>query len=274
MNYYNYKVSCTSEQAEWLVTIVGQQPFDSFEDTETGFNAYIPEKFLTDATDTDMESWKTQFGFSYEKIFVPYKNWNEVWESNFQPIEVENFVRIRADFHPTTAGFDHEIIINPKMAFGTGHHETTYMMMLIMRDLDLTNKSVFDYGCGTGILAILAAMRGSTDLDAVDIELPSYENTLENCEINSTKGVKTYHGILDTVPKRSYDVILANINRNVILPSLPELRERLNQDGDLLISGFIQEDEQLMADAVSKEGFKILRTEKRGNWICQHLKKA
>jgi len=273
MNYYNYKISCTPEQAEWLVTIVGQQPFDSFEDTETGFNAYIPERLMTDTTDTDMESWKTQFNFSYEKVFIPYKNWNEVWESNFQPIEVEDFVRIRADFHPTASGFEHEIIINPKMAFGTGHHETTYMMMLIMRDLDLKNKSVFDYGCGTGILAILAAMRGSTDLDAVDIELPSYENTTENCEINKIKGVQTYHGVLETVPVRVYDVILANINRNVILPSLKELQARLSENGDLLISGFIQEDEKLMAEAVAKEGFRVERTEKRGNWICQHLRK-
>lgn len=273
MNYYQYKINCTPEQAEWLVTIVGQQPFDSFEDTETGFNAYIPERLFTAETDADMENWKEQFAFAYEKVFIPYKNWNEVWESNFQAIEVEDFVRIRADFHPTAKGFEHEIVINPKMAFGTGHHETTYMMMLIMRDLDLKDKSVFDYGCGTGILAILAAMRGSVDLDAVDIELPSYENTIENCEINKIQGVKTYHGVLETVPARKYDVILANINRNVILPSLQELYTRLEAQGDLLISGFIQEDEELMADAVAKGGFKIIRTEKRGNWICQQLKK-
>ena len=274
MNYFQYKIKCTPEQAEWLSTIIGQQPFDAFEDTEIGFNAYIPERLFSEETDKDMESWKAQFSFSYEKVFIPYKNWNEVWESNFQPIEVEDFVRIRADFHPSATGFEHEILINPKMAFGTGHHETTYMMMLIMRDLDLKNKSVFDFGCGTGILAILAVMRGSTELDAVDIELPSYENTLENCEINAIKGVKTYHGVLETVPVRKYDTILANINRNVILPSLKELYARLNSNGNLLISGFIQEDEQLMADAVSKEGFEIVRTEKKGNWICQQLRKA
>lgn len=273
MNYYNYQVSCTPEQAEWLVTIVAQQPFDSFEDTETGFNAYIPERLITDDTDTEMETWKAQFGFEYKKVFVPYKNWNEVWESNFQPIEVENFVRIRADFHPTAAGFEHEIIINPKMAFGTGHHETTYMMMLIMRDLDLKEKSIFDYGCGTGILAILAEMRGANDLDAVDIELPSYENTIENNEINDIKNVKVFHGTLETVPPRKYDVILANINRNVIIPSLPELSDRLEKDGDLLISGFIKEDEKMMAEKVSEKGFQIMRTERKGNWICQHLKK-
>lgn len=273
MNYYEYKIKCTPEQAEWLVTIIAEQPFDSFADHETGFSAYIPENLINDTLDVDMNAWAAQFNFTFEKIFVPYKNWNEVWESNFQPIEVEDFVRIRADFHDNSNDFEHEITINPKMAFGTGHHETTYMMMLIMRDLDFAGKTVFDYGCGTGILAILAVMRGCTDADAVDIELPSYENTIENAAINNTKGIKAFHGTLETVPQRTYDIILANINRNVIIPSFTELNNRLEHGGYLLISGFILEDEKLMQDSATEHGFEVIKIEKRGNWVCLQLTK-
>ena len=273
MNYYKYAVVCDSDKVDLLIGITAQQPFDSFEETETGFSAFIREQDDSEATSTAMRAYANQFDFSFEKVFIPYKNWNEVWESNFQPIEVEDFVRIRADFHPAAPGFEHEIIINPKMAFGTGHHETTYMMMVIMRDLDLKNKTVFDYGCGTGILAILAAMRGATELDAVDIEQPSYENTLENARINKAENIETFHGTLETVPARKYDCILANINRTVILPSLAELYNRLEQDGDLLISGFLAEDADLMENATREAGFVTVRTEKRGNWICRRLRK-
>lgn len=273
MNYYRYRITCPPEQAEWLIGIIAQQPFDSFEETETGLDAYLREEELTAATDTEMRNWADRFKFSFEKTFIPYKNWNEIWESNFRPITVEDFVRIRADFHPPQEGFTHEIIINPKMAFGTGHHETTYMMMLIMRDLKLNEKKVFDYGCGTGILAILAKMRGAGATDAVDIELPSYENTLENAEINNITGIETYHGTLETVPATEYDVILANINRNVILPSLTELYRRLASDGHLLISGFMRQDEELLRESVNEHGFEVIRTEKRGDWVCQQLQK-
>ncbi len=274
MNYYKYAVTCPADMTDLLIGIVAQQPFDSFEENETGFAAFIREQDDSEATERAMQEYAEQFDFIFEKVFIPYKNWNEVWESNFQPIEVEDFVRIRADFHPAAEGFAHEIIINPKMAFGTGHHETTYMMMLIMRDLDLRNKSVFDYGCGTGILAILAEMRGANDLDAVDIELPSYENTLENAEINDVKNIQTFHGTLETVPARKYDCILANINRNVILPSLAELHNRLADGGNLLISGFILEDGDLMQKATKEAGFVTVRTETRGNWICRQLRLA
>lgn len=273
MNYYQYQITCSEEQAEWLSAVLEEIPFDSFAESETGLDAYIPENLHSDETEAMVREKAETFNFSFVKNFIPYTNWNAVWESNFSPIEIDDYVRIRADFHPEKSGFEYEILINPKMAFGTGHHETTYMMMLVMRDLDFTDTKVFDYGCGTGILAILAAMEGAKDLDAVDIELPSYENTLENCEINQASGIKTYHGTLETVPARTYDVILANINRNVIIPSLPELHQRLEQNGHLLISGFIREDEELMDKEAKKAGFKVVRTEYKGNWICRQLNK-
>lgn len=274
MNYYCYEITCTPEQAEWLPAVISDIDFDSFTESETGIEAYIPERLHTTDTEQLMQQKAEQFNFKFEKKFIPYKNWNAVWESNFEPIEVDDFVYIHADFHPKKEGFEHSILIQPKMAFGTGHHETTYMMMQIMRSLDFKNKSVFDYGCGTGILAILAAMRGANDLDAVDIELPSYENTIENAEINTVTGIQAFHGILEDVPQRTYDIILANINRNVIIPSLPELYKRLETNGNLLISGFIKEDENLMEEKATENKFIVVRTERRGNWICQQLQKT
>lgn len=273
MNYYEFKIDCSEEQKEIIIAFLSELPFDTFEEIDTGVTAYVSEKLYVESLDEEVKKLSERFEFTFEKNFIPYQNWNEIWESNFQPIQVVDFVGIRADFHAKMTDVEHEIIINPKMAFGTGHHETTYMMMLIMRDLDFTNKTVFDYGCGTGILAVLAVMRGATDVDAVDIELPSYENTLENSKINEVSGIHAFHGILEDVPTRKYDIILANINRNVILPSFSELFERLKMGGNLLISGFILDDEELMKEAAQNQGFVVKRTEKRGNWVCMQLVK-
>jgi len=157
------------------------------------------------------------------------------------------------------------------MAFGTGHHETTWMMMSIMESLDFVGKNVFDYGCGTGILAILASQLGAKKIDAIDIELPSYENTLENARINHIENIKSIHGTLEKVDDQMYDVILANINRHVILDSLSTLNTMLDSGGKLLISGILIEDKELVHNAATAEGFKIEKTIQRNNWICSLL---
>jgi ribosomal protein L11 methyltransferase len=281
MNYYALAITPKDydmERVEILTAVLGELPFDTFEETETGLKAYIPEKDMTESVETELVELSEQFDFSFDKTFIPYQNWNSVWESNFQPIQVDDFVAVRADFHPNTEGVEFDLIVNPKMAFGTGHHETTYMMMQHMRSIDFLGKKVLDYGCGTGILAILASKLGATALEAVDIEEPSYENTIENCRINDVHNVKSIWGILDDVPSHDFDIILANINRNIIIDSLDDLKSRLKKrekptdsDNILLISGFLKIDENTILQAINYAGFKHQKTLHRGNWLSMLL---
>jgi ribosomal protein L11 methyltransferase len=281
MNYYAISITPKDydmERVEILTAVLGELPFDTFEETETGLKAYIPEKDMTESVETELVELSAQFDFSFDKTFIPYQNWNSVWESNFQPIQVDDFVAVRADFHPNTEGVEFDLIVNPKMAFGTGHHETTYMMMQHMRSIDFLGKKVLDYGCGTGILAILASKLGATALEAVDIEEPSYENTIENCRINDVHNVKSIWGILDDVPSHDFDIILANINRNIIIDSLDDLKNRLKKrekptdsDNILLISGFLKIDENTILQAINYAGFKHQKTLHRGNWLSMLL---
>lgn len=270
--YQRFLIQTAPEWREILLAFLAELPFDSFEDTETGLNAYLPPG--TDALETEQQIRQLQsdYPFTYTIEAIKTENWNAVWESNFQAVRVHDFCGIRAEFHPPFEGVEHEIVIRPKMAFGTGHHETTWMMMDQMSHLDFKGKLVFDYGCGTGILAILAAQLGADRVDAVDIEYPAYENTLEHAELNGVgEQIHAFFGTLDDVPPVLYEVILANINRNVILASLPELRRRLSANGLLLISGILHEDEPAILEAATKEGFRELGQQKRGNWMAMLL---
>ncbi|MFK7931933.1 MAG: 50S ribosomal protein L11 methyltransferase [Saprospiraceae bacterium] len=274
MDYYQYLVQNEDSMTEILIAMFSQQPFDTFEETEGGFGAYIPAKEYADTVEAYVKELQRQFDFKYEVNHIPAQNWNAVWESNFQPILVDKFCGIRADFHPPLPHVQHELVINPKLAFGTGHHETTWMMMKMLENRTLRNKKVFDYGCGTGILAILAAKLGATELDAVDIEEPSYENTLENIEINQVRGITTYLGTLETIPFRVYDLILANINRHVILDSFTALYQRLHRNGRLVISGILKSDEALILDAAKSHNWQFVQRLERGEWICVEFKKT
>jgi ribosomal protein L11 methyltransferase len=254
----------------------------------TSLKAYISEENCTPDFENELLDLSKEWDFTLIKTFIPYQNWNVLWESNFQPIQVGNFVAVRADFHPPTPSYNSEtqegvvfdLVINPKMAFGTGHHETTYMMMQLMQYLPFEGTKVLDYGCGTGVLAILASKLRATEIEAVDIEVASFDNTIENCIINNVDNVKAFHGTLQTIEADNFDVILANINRNVILESLSSLKNKLQTvrkdkvgEGILLISGFLKEDEAIMREAVIKNDFTIDTTIQRGNWLCMHLKK-
>ena len=274
MDYYQYLVTNDDSMTEILIAMFSQQPFDTFEETATGFGAYIPAPSDDETVTAYVEELRRQFNFSYQKNHIPAQNWNAVWEANFQPILVDDFCGIRADFHPPLPRVQHELIINPKLAFGTGHHETTWMMIKMLEGRNLSGQSVFDYGCGTGILAILAAKLGAAPVAAVDIEYPAYENTLENIAINRVKNITTYHGTLETVPPATYGLILANINRHVILASFSALYQRLHLRGRLLISGILKTDELLVTQAATAGGWRTLNRLERGEWICLELRKA
>ncbi len=274
MNYYVVEITppeFSEEKVEILIALLSDLPFDTFEETATGLKAFILEKDWNKDVEEQLTEISQMFEFKYETTFIPYQNWNAVWESNFQPIKVDDFVGLRADFHPPTEGVIFDLVINPKMAFGTGHHETTYMVMQLMRDLDFDGKKVLDYGCGTGILAILASKLKASVIEAVDIEEASFENTIENCSINEINNVLPFCGTLEVIPSTDFDIILANINRNVILYSLSDLKNRLKTGGTLLISGFLKQDENILLDATKKEGFRHLETKQRGNWLSMSL---
>lgn len=256
------------EIAEILIAHLAEAPFDTFEETETGLNAYLPASADLAEIERQLLDLQQQFDFDWEKTFIPGQNWNEIWETNFHPVVVGDFCAVRADFHDTIPGVLHELVINPKMAFGTGHHETTWQCIAAMEFLPIAGKKILDFGCGTGVLAILASKLGAGEVEAVDIEEESYHNTLENSTINHVENVIARCGTLDAVQGRDFDGILANINRNVILATLPDLAGLLKPNGWLLVSGILLQDEDVVTRAAADAGFVKEKKTVRGNWLC------
>ena len=268
MNYHKYELKTDPETADILVAFLSESPFDTFEETADGLNAYAPATESEAVIEAQLLDLQGQFDFTWEKELILGQNWNELWESNFQPVIVGNFCAVRADFHKPIPGVKWELVINPKMAFGTGHHETTWQCIAAIEHLPLVGTKVLDYGCGTGILAILASKQGATEVEAVDIESESYRNTVENCAANGVENVITRLGTLATVEGRDFDGILANINRHVILESLPTLSNLMKPKGWLLISGILLTDEAIVTEAAEVAGFSKKEMKSRGNWLC------
>lgn len=254
--------------AEIVTAFLGQLGFDTFEETEEGVDAFIPQKMVDEDLNNEVKALENQFGFAYEVEVIAHQNWNEQWEANFKPVIVRDFCAVRASFHEPITGVVYEMVINPKMAFGTGHHETTFMVMDTMQSLNFEGKKVLDYGCGTGILAILASMLKADFIDAVDIENESYLNTIENAEINNVSNINAFEGTLETITGDNYDIILANINRNVILATLSDLKQKMAKNGQLIISGFLLEDENILRNACNDNDLQVIEVKKRNNWLC------
>ncbi|GAB4494792.1 MAG: 50S ribosomal protein L11 methyltransferase [Saprospiraceae bacterium] len=268
MDYWKYILRTNPETAEILVAYLSEAPFDTFEEAEGGLHAYLPAHAGQTEAERQLLNLQKQFDFTWDKTFIPSQNWNEIWESNFPPVVVNDFCAVRADFHEPIRGVKHELVINPKMAFGTGHHETTWQCIAAMEHLPMAGKKILDFGCGTGVLAILASKLGAAKVEAVDIEEESYRNTLENSEVNGVKNVTARCGTLSAVQGRDFDGILANINRNVILESLPDLAGLLKPGGWLLVSGILLQDEDIVTEAAAKAGFAKKKKTERGNWLC------
>ena len=273
MDYYKYRIQNDATQTETLIALLSTLPFESFEETETGFNAYIPAEQADRISEQQIQQLVQNIDFQMNKEYMPYQNWNNIWESNFQAIQIGNFCCIRAPFHEKDESVRFDIEIEPKMAFGTGHHETTFMVSEAIQDINFDGKKVLDYGCGTGILAILASKMGAAHIDAVDIEWPSYENTIENAENNDVSNIKTVHGTLNDIHDKNYDIILANINRNVILKSLETLYQKMSDKSLLLISGFLEKDKSLMEQAVRDNNFHVKLVKQKNDWLCMVLEK-
>lgn len=269
MIYYKYILDIEEEFSELLMAHLSQLPFEAFEEKEGSIEAWLSEDHDRDQMNLDLMDLKERIPINWEVEKVLPQNWNALWEASHQAISIEDFCQVRADFHKKAAGMTYDIIINPKMAFGTAHHETTYMMILQMREIAMAEKSVLDLGCGTGVLAILAAKMGAQDILAVDVDKYSHENTLENLEVNGlVDQVKTQWATLKHVDHPPFDIILANINRKVILDSLPALHKQLKQGGKLLVSGILNSDKQLVIEQASLNNFTVDHIESKNGWIC------
>lgn len=273
MPYLQYHFTTAPEWRDILLAFLGEMPFEVFEETEDGLLAYVPAESADEALDAEINELKSRFELSWSKQLLPDQNWNEVWESNFQPVIVDDFCAVRAEFHEPITGVQHELIIQPRMAFGTGHHATTEMMMRQMRHLHFPGAEVLDYGCGTGILAILAARLGASHTDAVDIEDESHANTLHNADLNGTPQIHAFCGTLEAVPHRIYDIILANINRNVLLETMSAMAERLRADGTLLLSGILAQDVPVITESAAAQGLKPVSQLQQGDWVCIALQR-
>jgi len=273
MDYTRYRIKTDPTTAEVLLAFLSELPFDSFEETPEGLDAYLANDAKEDAIATDLKELQTSYAFDFQVEKITPRNWNAEWEANFQPVQVGKFCGVRADFHPPMPEVRHELVINPKMAFGTGHHETTYMMIQMMRELSLEGAKVLDYGCGTGILAILAAKLGASAIDAVDIEAEAYQNTLENAQINNVHNIQAIHGTLPNVLDSEYDIILANINRNVILDSFSTLHQKLKRNGVLLISGILHKDMDAIQHTIREYHCTLDEKLERGGWMALKLLK-
>src|SRR5437868_8328574 len=215
--------------------------FETFEEIESGFKAYIPAtEFNQQKLDEHLKIYREMFSFDYEINLILQKNWNEVWESNFEPIQIRDKIYVRATFHQPKREFPLEIVIDPKMAFGTGHHETTSMMMDMMLDTDFAGKDVLDMGCGTGILAILASKLGARDVTAIDYDPVCCDSTIENSALNHIGNIKAICGSKEVIPDAQFGIILANINRNILLDQMQRYSGVLKSGGDVYFSGFYE----------------------------------
>ncbi|MFZ4475867.1 MAG: 50S ribosomal protein L11 methyltransferase [Saprospiraceae bacterium] len=267
MDYWQYRLITDESTAEILMALMSDAPFDTFEETAEGMNAYMPAD--AEFQDELLDELAHQWPFTWSKVFIPGQNWNEEWERHFHPVQVGSFCGVRAHFHPPFVGVEHELIIHPKMAFGTGHHETTWMCMAALEYLPVSNKHVLDYGCGTGILGILAARLGAAHVEAIDIQEESYLNTIENAAVNGVaERITARCGTIGKVQSAPFDLILANINRNVILQSLSTLKSMLKPKGIILASGFLDEDEQLLRNALAQVGLFWIGHQQRGRWLA------
>ncbi len=248
-----------------IISELSDIEFDGFWETNEGLSAFIEEgKFNED----NLNHIVKQYGFvvDFKIKEVADINWNAEWESNYSPINVEDTCLIRSPFHPQDPTFLYEVIIQPQMSFGTGHHDTTYLMIKHLLKDNLWHKVVLDMGCGTGVLSILAEKTGAQVIWAIDNDDWAYKNTLSNCLLNATENVSIKHGDASSIPKRPFDYILANINKNVLISDIKNYTKNLNNGGKVFLSGFFEIDLPEMKKVIEKANLRIDCTDVRNEW--------
>ena len=264
---YQFIINPKEPATEILIAELGNLNFESFVETEEGLTAYIQkEDWHTNLLDEVFILQSKEFNIVAEYIEMAQTNWNAEWEKNFNPIIVDDLVSIRAPFH-NNPNVKYDIVIEPKMSFGTGHHETTHMMVQHLLQLKLENKKVLDMGCGTGILAIFAEMKGAKPIDAIDIDNWCYLNSIENAERNNCNSISVYEGDASLLKNKNYDVIIANINRNILLNDIKIYANCLSSGGILLLSGFYKEDFTIINKEAENQKLKLDGELIKNNWM-------
>ena len=273
MNYYELlftTLPVEDYQQDLLIDALGGIGFDTFEELDFGFKAYIPSAdFDKEKLNEELSLYQDMFSFSYEITLIPQKNWNEVWESNFEPITINDKIFVRATFHQPKPEFQYEIVIDPKMAFGTGHHQTTSMMLELMLENNFTDKKILDMGCGTGILAIMASKLGAASITAIDYDPVCYESTVENAQLNHLENITALCGSKEVIPNEQFDTILANINRNILIDQMQRYSEVLKPGGEIYFSGFYElPDLDIITNDAGKYGLKYISHKKDKDWVA------
>ncbi len=265
---YDFIISPLELGRDILIAELEEVGFESFVETDAGVIAYIKKEEWSGTLLNDIQILNSaEFKITYNKEEIAQVNWNIEWEKNFNPLIIDEKVSIRAPFHSKPGNIDYDLIIEPKMSFGTGHHQTTHVMIQHLLDIDLSDKKVLDMGCGTGILAIFAEKRGASFIDAIDNDAWCYENSVENVERNNCHNIHVYKGDAALLKDKSYDFIIANINRNILLQDIRTYSKCLEKDGILLLSGFYTEDIPAIETEAQKNHLKKVSFIERDNWV-------
>jgi len=279
MNYIELNCHIEAKKPQTVIEILiaelNEIGYESYDEEGDTLKAYILEKFF------DIEAVKAlqvnsipECKINYSWQVIETQNWNQVWEKSFNPIIVDNECLIRAPFHSGTPSLKYEIIIEPKMSFGTGHHETTYLMIKTMLELDFKNKTVLDMGCGTGVLAILAKLKGAKTVTAIDIDEWAYKNTLENVEKNNCTDINVFQGDASLLKNKNFDIIIANINRNILMSDISAYACVLNSNGILLLSGLYDSDLQMIKDEAENHQMIYQSHKEKHNWVAALFTKS
>jgi ribosomal protein L11 methyltransferase len=275
--YIEADCQCKAEYGEIMIAELSQAGFDYFMETEDQghFQAYAEAVNFNEEILKSLSSEYPMASFSYSLREIPKENWNQTWETHYDPIEVDDFVYIRAHFHPAKEGFAHELVITPKMSFGTGHHATTWQMLKLQSGLDHKGMRVIDLGTGTGILAIMAAKLGAAEVTGTDIDDWSVENSIENAQINGFPDIPFLKGTVSQLGlSGQYDLVFANINKHVLLEEMPHYTKLLKPKGYLLLSGFYEHDIADLLAVAKPLGLKELERSIRNSWAALKLKKG
>jgi ribosomal protein L11 methyltransferase len=275
LDYIEVDITVDQFYADILIAELGEIDYSIFEEKENGFKAFIEERlFSEDNLRSVLDKYKEAVSIKYNISKIPKVNWNEEWEKNFHPVRIENKLNIRASFHPADSSVPLEIIINPKMSFGTGHHQTTSLMASYQLETDQKGKKVLDMGCGTGILAILAEKTGASEVLGIDIDDWTVENGIENLALNNCQNTKIIKGDVRVIPEKSrYDIILANINKNVLLEDMAAFFSYLQDSGIMLISGFYKEDINDLRNLAERLGLTYVSEKVKDRWAAVLFRK-
>lgn len=272
------EVSCRIFPAEpasdILIAQMAEIGFEGFTDSDTGVLAYIPKELFDAEALQELGIVKTgAFDISFDYAEIEEENWNAVWESNYEPVAIDGKCLVRAPFHQKQEGFDYEIVLEPKMAFGTAHHETTFLSIKQMLEMDFKDKTVLDMGSGTGILSILASKQGAKRILAIDNDPWAYKNAVDNFKMNDVGNAEALEGDAFSVPDEQFDVVLANINRNIVIQDMKHYANALKKSGILLLSGFYEHEAEMVSKEAQKFSIHIRSQSSKNDWVALQAQK-